>query len=320
MVVRSKMTAEEIFAEIENFISDYKENYSVYKLTDPEGKVYIGYCIGDPEQRWCSGNGYKNNHRFFAAIKHFGWRSISREIVAAGLTLTDARRLERELIIKYESTDPQKGYNIRLPKDEENPKHYSVYLIICAVNNKMYVGYTGRKPEVRWKNGRGYRFNESLTADIQRYGWDYFRTTVVAKNVDEETARNFEYYLVRYYDLQNPEKGYNLNNGGFFGAKGRVYTPEQRKRRSEISKAAYKRDDEYRKQRAREATLGTHRTEAEKKNLSEKLGKKVLCVETGEVYCSIREAYRQTGIHYNCISRACNGTRETAGKLHWKYV
>jgi hypothetical protein len=47
--------------------------------------------------------------------------------------------------------------------------------------------------------------------------------------------------------------------------------------------------------------------------------KKVLCIETGKIYSSASEAYRQTGIHNVCISLACRGTYKTAGKLHWSF-
>ena len=314
------MTSDQIFASIENFIADYKNNYTVYKLTDPAGLVYIGYCIGSPEHRWSSGKGYKNNRRFAAAIRKCGWRNIAREIVAEGLSLSEAKQLERDLILQYDSINSEKGYNAQLPSDEKASNHYSVYLIICTRNNKMYAGYTGQKPSTRWKKGSAYSFNAALTADIKLYGWDMFITDVVAENVDEETARNFEYFLIRFYDLQNPSKGYNLDSGGFFGAKDRTLTPEQIQHQRELAKASYNANDEYRRARAREATLGTHRTDAEKKNLSQKLGKKVLCIETGEIYSSTREAQRQTGIPHNSISRACSGTRCTAGKLHWEYL
>lgn len=51
---------------------------------------------------------------------------------------------------------------------------------------------------------------------------------------------------------------------------------------------------------------------------NEKISKKVRCLETGKIYCSGWEAYRQTGIsHIHC---ACNGDRKTAGGFHWEYV
>jgi hypothetical protein len=47
------------------------------------------------------------------------------------------------------------------------------------------------------------------------------------------------------------------------------------------------------------------------------LSKKVLCVETGEVFESIHDASRKTGIRH--ISEACHGNCKTAGGYHWKF-
>lgn len=48
--------------------------------------------------------------------------------------------------------------------------------------------------------------------------------------------------------------------------------------------------------------------------------KKVLCVETGEVFDSVNEARRQTGLRGNNISAVCLGNRKTAGGYHWSFV
>ena len=49
-------------------------------------------------------------------------------------------------------------------------------------------------------------------------------------------------------------------------------------------------------------------------------GKKVLCIETGIIYNSIKEAERQTGINQSHIVKACKGKYKTSGGFHWKYV
>lgn len=48
--------------------------------------------------------------------------------------------------------------------------------------------------------------------------------------------------------------------------------------------------------------------------------KKVLCVETSEVFESIVEAQRKTGASQSNISNVCNGKLKTAGGYHWKFV
>lgn len=46
----------------------------------------------------------------------------------------------------------------------------------------------------------------------------------------------------------------------------------------------------------------------------------VVCVETGTIYKSTRDAWRDTGVCYSHISECANGKRKTAGSYHWKSV
>lgn len=55
-------------------------------------------------------------------------------------------------------------------------------------------------------------------------------------------------------------------------------------------------------------------------NIDYSLSKKVLCVETGELYISAMEAFRQTGVHQQHIIACCRGKFKTAKSLHWQYV
>ena len=72
---------------------------------------------------------------------------------------------------------------------------------------------------------------------------------------------------------------------------------------------------------------GKHLSDEAKRKISEsRLGsknwraKKVLCVETGRIFGSVKDAYRETGIHFSSISKCCLGVNNRAGGYHWKYV
>ena len=52
--------------------------------------------------------------------------------------------------------------------------------------------------------------------------------------------------------------------------------------------------------------------------INAKKRKKVICVETKQIYNSITEAEILTG--YTHISDVCLGTRNTAGGYHWKFI
>lgn len=89
--------------------------YVVYKHTSPNGKVYIGITCRDVKKRWDNGRGYTYSHNkhFESAIRKYGWINFKHEILASGLTKEEAEKMEVELIRSYDSTNPDKGYNIR---------------------------------------------------------------------------------------------------------------------------------------------------------------------------------------------------------------
>ena len=48
--------------------------------------------------------------------------------------------------------------------------------------------------------------------------------------------------------------------------------------------------------------------------------KKVLCVDTGEIYQNVSDASRKTGLNRRAISYACAGRHETCGRMRWCYI
>lgn len=48
--------------------------------------------------------------------------------------------------------------------------------------------------------------------------------------------------------------------------------------------------------------------------------KKVICIETEEVFESVAEAARHTGVIATNISAVCKNRRRSAGGFHWEYI
>ncbi len=89
-------------------------HYSVYKLTSPENKIYIGYTGEEPEARWQKGyqcGSHNLNRPIAVAIRNFGLENFRKEILCDRLTLEGAWRLEAFFIDFYDSMNPEKGYN-----------------------------------------------------------------------------------------------------------------------------------------------------------------------------------------------------------------
>ncbi len=92
-------------------VSPPEAHYTVYKLTDPEGKVYIG-CTGQTvKKRWRNGSGYSSNSPVGRAIRALGWDSFRKEILCEKLTQEGGERLEKWFVDYYDSLNPEKGYN-----------------------------------------------------------------------------------------------------------------------------------------------------------------------------------------------------------------
>ena len=90
--------------------------WCVYKHTNKhDGKSYIGRCrYPNVNKRWHNGKGYIGCSRFLDAIKKNGWDSFNHEILFCNLSFDESVRLEKEMIAKYKTNDPDHGYNVSI--------------------------------------------------------------------------------------------------------------------------------------------------------------------------------------------------------------
>ena len=106
--------------------------------------------------------------------------------------------------------------------------------------------------------------------------------------------------------------------------KGKKHSEEHKMKISEAHKG--KKCSEEHKRKISESKKGKKCSEEHKRKMSESLknrkdlSKKVLCVETGEIFESAHEAQRKTGINQGSISAVCNGKLKTTGGYHWKFL
>ena len=95
--------------------------YTVYEHVSQDGKRYIGITSQKVTLRWRHGEGYAKNIHFYRSIQKYGWENFEHNILAENVDEEDAKNLERELIKKYETTDPTKGYNVTRGGDTRQP-------------------------------------------------------------------------------------------------------------------------------------------------------------------------------------------------------
>lgn len=102
--------------------------YFVYEhVNKVNGKRYIGITSREKVfYRWGrEGNSYQSQI-FGRAIKKYGWDNFEHNILAEGLSQQDAFEMERNLIKKFETTNPKYGYNISIGGDSTTAGLYNM--------------------------------------------------------------------------------------------------------------------------------------------------------------------------------------------------
>ena len=91
-------------------------HWTVYKITGPDGKVYIGQTGESLEVRWSKGylkGSRKTRSPLGEAIAKFGKENFRKEALCENLTQEGAWELEEKFIELYDSMNPEKGYNVK---------------------------------------------------------------------------------------------------------------------------------------------------------------------------------------------------------------
>ena len=146
--------------------------YSVYIHTNTiNNKRYVGTTSKVPAyNRWCktSGAGYRRNKRFFQDIQKYGWDKFEHEIIASGLNEHEASNMEKILINKLNTTNPDYGYNTEhggLRKNEADRKAK----ISKSISGEAHPLYGTHVPEERkeriaeaMRGEKGYWYGKKL--------------------------------------------------------------------------------------------------------------------------------------------------------------
>lgn len=156
-----------------------------------------------------------------------------------------------------------------------------------------YHGKTCKTQEQRArKDGSGYYKCPKFGEAIKEYGWSNFKYEVLEDGLTKEEAEVREQYWIEKENSIWPN-GYNLESGGTFGHK----VHEESRLKSSQSQ------------------LNDHR-KSKKVYQYSKSGQLI------DVFPSIHEAERKTGVDRAQISRCCRGTfkDKSAGGSIWKYA
>lgn len=191
-------------------------------------------------------------------------------------------------------------------------EYYTVYLHTNKINGKKYIGMTCQPPEKRWKNGNGYKNNNSFLSDIEKYGWKSFEHKIIASNLSEIEASVIERIIIELFNLVDKENVYNKMIGGLkSGMKGKHHKESTK----EMISSARKKggfSEEHKK----------HISEA-KKGINHHFAKPVYQYKKDGTFLKkwdyMTKASETLNICKTSISSCCLGHRKSAGGYVWSY-
>ena len=215
---------------------------------------------------------------------------------------------------------------------------YKVYVHIFP-NNKKYVSITKQDPQRRWQNGNGYK-GQVVYKAIQKYKWHNIEHKILYYNLSKDAAEKYEKELIKEWKTNNRKYGYNIENGGNAN---KEISAETRQKLSIANKGHIpwikgKHQSEESKLKNRNKHLGRqawnkgikfseeskNKMSVSKKELY-KNGwlpsntKKVICIQTNQVFDSSYEAARILGLNRSHITSCCTGKRKSTGGYSFRY-
>ena len=264
-------------------------DYSVYKHILPKeisGKdndmIYIGITMQGLNKRWQNGLGYKHNPYFSNAIKKYGQENFLHEVLFEGLTKEEAEQKEIELIAYYKSNQRTYGYNI--------------------TNGGECLGKHSEETKQKMKENHA----DYSGKNHPQYGRHHSEET---KLILSQKAKE------RYKENGHPSTGkkhseeFKITMSKF--AKERLSIPENN------------------------PFYGKHHTEETKKIISEKAkerfkdptkhpsyGKtrKVICLDDGIIYPSVRYVSEKFGLSMATLYQNCSGKTDKCGGFRFRYL
>lgn len=182
---------------------------------------------------------------------------------------------------------------------------YKVYLIKDKRDKIWYVGLTKRELSVRF----------SQHVSKKKLNREDYKIELVQENLSLDQAVQLEKLLIKQYNLL--ETGWNVSPGSINGySLNHSDKTKQKLRDLKLNKPV----SEEHANKNRVARIGMSNSEYQKRMVSDKNSKKVMCLETGKVYKSAREAAKELGLQYSKISLVCNKKRNTTGGKHFVFI
>lgn len=206
-----------------------------------------------------------------------------------------------------------------------------IYKITNVKNGKCYIGQTKRSLRTRLQEHTCNR-KTPISKALNSLGLDNFTITQIDHAHSRIELDEKERFWIKFYDSMKQCKGYNLCQGGE-GVKGLKMSDEVRlrMRNSHVGKGMGKDNPMFGKCGELNPYYGKKHNLEVRKKMSDYAkscnrvygnnprSKKVICVETGDIFDCIKLAAENYGLSRTHLNNCCTGYRKTAGGYHWKY-
>lgn len=198
-----------------------------------------------------------------------------------------------------------------------------IYLLINNINNHKYIGLAKNirrriRDHLNVSNNSNYQqYNTPLHQAIRKYGKNNFSLIILEEYNDYnlELLNKREQYWIKYYNTFLDNSHYNLTQGGD-GTLGRKFSEQEKENKKKQMLEYYKTEKGQNKAKRHSLAMQGKNNPQYKQHSN---GRSVLCIETGQVYPSAREAARNIGRAHTGIISTCNGKQQTCGGYHWQY-
>lgn len=100
---------------------------------------------------------------------------------------------------------------IELSKELNEPRGYKVYIHL-KTGCWIYIGQTCQELEARWQCGEGYKHNQMLYHQIQKYGWNNIQHLLYKDNLTKKEADKIEQDLIHFYAKNEEATGLMVLN------------------------------------------------------------------------------------------------------------
>jgi group I intron endonuclease len=200
----------------------------------------------------------------------------------------------------------------------------TIYRITNIHNGKIYIGQTVRSINSRWVRHKrdAIKKNSSLAIHgaIRKYGIKNFKIEIVEECKSLKEMNDREIFHIKHLNSMYPN-GYNLTPGGY-------NTVHSQETRDKISKALKGKPSPNKGKKQKKSTIrkrteslrGKKLSDKHKEKLSMAKKKPIVCIETGIVYPSTKEAGKAMNIFPSNIFKVLSGQHKRAKGYSFKYA